>query len=141
MVGAGFSRNATLIESDAVDIPLWRDIARELFNRLYPQYADDDPQNAGKDAVAAYDALRLAQEYETGFGRSDLHKFLQELVRNSEFNPGDMHQRLLRLPWRDVFTTNWDTLLERTTPRIAERAYSVVQNIDMRFRSRANRAS
>ena len=128
MVGAGFSRNADSTEPSARDIPLWWDIAREMFHRLYPQYADD-PQNTDPDAVAAYDALKLAQEYETGFGRSDLHKFLQELVRDNEFNPGDMHQRLLRLPWRDVFTTNWDTLLERTTPRITERAYSVVQNM------------
>ena len=128
MVGAGFSRNADSTEPSARDIPLWRDIAREMFHRLYPQYADD-PQNTDPDAVAAYDALKLAQEYETGFGRSDLHKFLQELVRDNEFNPGDLHQRLLRLPWRDVFTTNWDTLLERTTSRITERAYSVVQNM------------
>ena len=130
MVGAGFSRNATSIESDMVGIPLWRDIAREMFNRLYPQYTEDDPQIAGKDALAAYDALRLAQEYETGFGRSDLHKLLQALIRDDQFNPGDTHQRLLRLPWRDVFTTNWDTLLERTTLRITERAYSVIQNMD-----------
>ena len=130
MVGAGFSRNAISIESDDLGIPLWRDITKELFNRLYPQYAGDVSQNVGKDAVAANDALRLAQEYETGFGRSDLNKFLQELVRNNEFSPGDMHVRLLRLPWRDVFTTNWDTLLERTTPHITERAYSVIQNMD-----------
>ena len=130
MVGAGFSRNAISIESDELGIPLWRDITKELFNRLYPQYADDVSQNVGKDGVAANDALRLAQEYETGFGRSDLNKFLQELVRNNEFSPGDMHVRLLRLPWRDVFTTNWDTLLERTTPHITERAYSVIQNMD-----------
>ena len=121
MVGAGFSRNADSTEPSAVDIPLWWDIAKEMFRRLYPQYA-------GTDAIAACDALRLAQEYETGFGRGDLHRLLQELVRDNEFNPGDLHQRLLRLPWRDVFTTNWDTLLERTTPRITERAYGVVRN-------------
>lgn len=127
MVGAGFSRNADSTESGAGDIPLWRDIAKEMFHRLYPQDADD-AKNSDIDAVAAYDALKLAQEYETGFGRVDLHKFLQELVRDNEFNPGDMHQRLLGLPWCDVFTTNWDRLLERTTPRITERAYGVVRN-------------
>ena len=121
MVGAGFSRNADSTEPSASELPLWQDFAREMLHRLYPQYAD-------MESVDAYDLLRLAQEYETGFGRSDLHKFLQELVRDIEFNPGDMHQRLLRLPWRDVFTTNWDTLLERTTPRITEHAYSVVRN-------------
>ena len=76
MVGAGFSRNAISIEADELGIPLWRDITKELFNRLYPQYADDVSQNVGKDAVAANDALRLAQEYETGFGRSDLSEIM-----------------------------------------------------------------
>ena len=123
MVGAGFSRNADSTTRYADDFPLWRDIAEEMFKRLYPQGADTD-------TAVAYDALKLAQEYETGFGRSDLHKFLQELVRDNEYNPGDMHRRLLGLPWRDVFTTNWDTLLERTAPLITARAYSVVQNMD-----------
>ena len=123
MVGAGFSRNAEAATPDTGDFPLWRDISKEIFHRLYPQDADTD-------MAAAYDPLCLAQEYETGFGRSDRHKLLQELVRDNEYNPGDVHQRLLRLPWRDVFTTNWDTLLERTAPRITERGYSVVQNMD-----------
>ncbi len=126
MVGAGFSRSAKPTQPDGNSIPLWRDIAREMFHRLYPQYTNDGSQNTSLDTRPDYDALRLAQEYETGFGRNDLHKFLQELVRDNEFNPGDVHRRLLRLPWRDVFTTNWDTLLERTA--ITERAYSVVQN-------------
>ena len=55
MVGAGFSRNATSIESDMVGIPLWRDIAREMYRRLYPQYAVTD-------TVTACDALRFTQD-------------------------------------------------------------------------------
>ena len=123
MVGAGFSRNAETADPGVGDIPLWQDIARQMFRKLYPQSAD-------ADAKEVHNTLRLAQEYETGFGRSDLHKFLQELIRDNEFSPSDMHQRLLRLPWRDVFTTNWDTLLERTTPHITEQAYSLIQNTD-----------
>ena len=74
--------------------------------------------------------LKLAQEYETGFGRSDLHKFLQQSVRDNDFRPAEAHVRLMKLPWRDVFTTNWDTLLETTAERIAERSYSVIRNMD-----------
>ena len=72
----------------------------------------------------------MAQEYKAAFGRSDLHLFLQNLVRDDDFKPGDMHGRLLRLPWLNVFTTNWDTLLERTRSVVAERKYSVVRNKD-----------
>jgi len=76
------------------------------------------------------DPLRLAQEYEAAFGRGELHRFLQQLVPDDDFKPGDAHTRLLRLPWRDVFTTNWDTLLERARTSAAERAYSVVRTMD-----------
>lgn len=123
MVGTGFSGNADSTEPSESEIPLWRDFAREMLHRLYPQYADTE-------SVEVSGLLRLAQEYETGFGRGDLHKLLQELVRDNEFSPGDMHQHLLRLPWRDVFTTNWDTLLERTTPHITKRAYSDCKRLD-----------
>lgn len=34
--------------------------------------------------------------------------------------------KLLRLPWTDVLTTNWDTLLERTTDKYHDRPYSIV---------------
>ena len=37
---------------------------------------------------------------------------------------------MMRLPWRDVFTTNWDTLLERTGPQVVERGYSTVVDKD-----------
>ena len=55
---------------------------------------------------------------------------IKNLVRDDYFNPGEHHTRLLRLPWRDVFTTNWDTLLERTRSSVIEHVYSVVRNMD-----------
>ena len=121
MIGSGFSRNA-LPDSD--DPPTWREVARAVSDKLYPQGGDDDL------GTATSDFLRLAQEYEAAFGRSDLHRFLRELIRDDDFSPGKIHTRLLSLPWRDVFTTNWDTLLERTRTSVAGRAYSVVQNMD-----------
>ena len=51
----------------------------------------------------------------------------KQVVRDEDFVPGDMHKRLLRLPWRDVFTTNWDTLLDETCSFVADRSYSVVR--------------
>ena len=122
MIGSGFSRSALKIRPDAVDPPLWRDIAEKMSDRLYPQ------ETGGASSAEGY--LRIAQEYETAFGRSDLHRFVQQTVRDDDFKPGDVHTRLLRLPWRDVFTTNWDTLLERVRISVPERAYSVVTNMD-----------
>ena len=59
-----------------------------------------------------------------------LHQLISQVVRDEDFVPGDMHKRLLSLPWRDVFTTNWDTLLEKTRSLVADRNYSVVQNMN-----------
>ena len=123
MVGSGFSRNAAKAQPNADDLPTWRELAREMANSLYPE-------EVNAETAPIQDALKLAQEYETGFGRSRLHRFLLRQVRDNDFNPDDAHKRLLELPWRDVFTTNWDTLLERMAERIAERSYSVVRCMD-----------
>ena len=122
MVGSGFSRSALNIRPDAKALPTWDELARQMLHKLYPQ----EP----RETSAPDDPLRLAQEYEAAFGRGELHRFLQQLVRDGDFKPGDTHTRRLRLSWRDVFTTNWDSLLERARTSAAERAYSVVCTMD-----------
>ena len=130
MVGSGFSRNAEKVRFDAEDIPLWQDIAFAIHRSLDPERANEHQRNTNVPTYTAESALRLGEEYRTAFGRSKLHEFLQQLVRDSDFSPGEAHDRLLRLPWRDVFSTNWDTLLERASSEISTPAYSVVQNMD-----------
>ena len=120
MIGSGFSRNADKPRSEVDDLPLWGDITREIVKTLYPVL--EDP--------AIHDPLRLAQQYKSTFGRSDLHRLLGQLVRDRHFLPGETHCRLLKLPWRDVFTTNWDTLLERASREVPEPSYSVVEDMD-----------
>ena len=126
MVGSGFSRNALKTRPDATDIPMWHTVARAMYNKLYPQSQRDEI--AEPSATDGF--LRLAQEYKTAFGPSALYRFLQQLVRDDDFMPGDRHIQLLSLPWRDVFTTNWDTLLERTRASVVDHAYSVVRKMD-----------
>ena len=128
MVGSGFSRNAQKTRFDARDMPLWTDIAEELFHQLYPDSPASVSYGARVVAPSVDNVLRLAQEYETAFGRSDLYRILDQLIRYTEFRPGEAHVRLLKLPWRDVFTTNWDTLLEDASPEALERPYRVVQS-------------
>ena len=54
---------------------------------------------------------------------------IANLVPDLDYRPGGMHKRLLRLPWADVFSTNWDSLLERTCPDVFERSYEIVRTI------------
>ena len=119
MIGSGFSRNAVPIRPNAGIMPTWGDVTDHFFEELYP----DDGDNRGGD-------LRIAQEYRTAFGRTALHDTLQRLIRDEEFRPSPLHERMLELPWQDIFTTNWDTLLERTRSSALERHYSVITRVD-----------
>ena len=129
MVGSGFSRNAIVASPDATEMPTWPDLAASMYERLYPFVDGDRRHSAERSTFEPGSILRLAQEYEASFGEDGLFDLVRNCVRDDYFLPGDKHHRLLRLPWRDVFTTNWDTLLERTRPSIAQTGYSLVRDI------------
>ncbi|CAI3802786.1 hypothetical protein DBADOPDK_03132 [Pseudomonas sp. MM223] len=73
------------------------------------------------------DALRLAEEYQAFFGPQSMHDSLKTAINDQAFQPGALHDELLRLPWSEVLTTNWDTLLERAAATVPERIYGVVR--------------
>lgn len=130
MVGAGFSRNAVSKRQSGQVPPTWRSLALSMYKRLYPRGNQGTGSSAGDISLATSEFLRLAQEFEAAFGRPALHRHLRYLVSDSDFAPGKPHKKLLALRWRDVFTTNWDTLLERTAPSIVKHSYSIVRNQD-----------
>ena len=130
MIGSGFSKYAQPIRPDAGELPLWHELARGMFDKLHPLSPGGSQHKAPDYASDPNGALVVAQQFKDAFGQSELHLFLQQQVRDRDFNPGEFHSRLLKLPWRDVFTTNWDTLLERTLSTVPERPYSVVHNRD-----------
>lgn len=113
MVGAGFSR---LCDRDAGSPmpPLWKTFKTVMEKEL------------GYAAGTAPDALRLAQEYRTLHGENGMDQLIQRLIPDLQWEPGSLHKKLLEMPWRDVLTTNWDTLLERTKLETPDRIYSRV---------------
>ena len=104
MVGAGFSKNARRTNSAVPEMPLWKDLARSLAHDLSTDVTD----------LSGLDPTTLASQYEARFGRVTLNKRLTELIPDLSYEPGALHVRLLNLPWADVFSTNFVTLLERT---------------------------
>ena len=130
MVGSGFSRFARNVRPGTHAPSMLQDVAIEIHKRLYPEADGPDRQASVSASANADRILSLAQEYETAFERANLHQLLQQLIRDDDLAPGKMHSRLLQLPWRDVFTTNWDTLLERTRPLVTDRGYSIVRDMD-----------
>ena len=124
MVGAGFSR-ACEREPDCPIPPIWSTFQAEM------EAALGYSKNKGPDA------LRLAQEYQTLHGNDGLDRLILRLVTDDRWTPGQLHKQLMELPWRDVLTTNWDTLLERTKPETPDRIYSCVRTIrDIALQSR-----
>lgn len=130
MIGSGFSKNAESNRPDAGELPSWGELASDISSELNPPGTDGSQPAGATASPTSKDFLQLFQDYESHFGRSALHLFLERRVRDGDFSPGELHRRILELPWRDVFTTNWDTLLERTRPLAPERGYSVVHNRD-----------
>lgn len=154
LVGAGFSRNAVPVRGTAKVMPGWNDIYRTMVDQLYPMptghpaitpaanpaskaYAHRDWLMMQAGSTSAY--LRVAEEYEAQFGRPDLDKLILKNVPDRQFVPGDLHHMLVQLPWADIMTTNWDTLLERAGEDAEERVYDVLRTVEEMSERRAPR--
>lgn len=87
-VGAGFSLNADKVTSDVPDIPLWAGLAQKFKEKL-----GDSDQN---------DPLALAESVEIAYGRSELDHLLLDSIKDADYRPSPLYEKLLRLPWSDV---------------------------------------
>lgn len=128
MVGAGFSFNAEPLAGVTKSFPSWSGLAQVMYDELNPGLSNESQGQEGikrrNDGRALANPLRLASEYEAAFGRRKLEHLIQTQIPDQDYQPGKLHELLLQLPWADVFTTNYDTLLERT--EIHGRAYQPV---------------
>ncbi|ESW77788.1 SIR2 family protein [Mesorhizobium sp. C280B] len=145
LVGAGFSRNATPVRASGGTMPDWNDIYGTMVNQLYPansgQATDQNQQRERllkqSGATSAY--LRVAEEFEAQFGRNALDKLILANVPDRQFTPGKLHEMLVQLPWADIMTTNWDTLLERAAESAEERVYDILRTVEEIPEARAPR--
>ncbi|MDC6381456.1 SIR2 family protein [Pseudomonas graminis] len=111
MVGAGFSRSAASTGDASKKLPLWNYFSTKLADELHSN--SNDP-------------LRLAEEYCAYFGKQALHDLIKKEINDAAWEPGELHKSLLELPWSEILTTNWDTLLERASTEVHQPIYSVV---------------
>lgn len=128
MVGAGFSRNAIVITSNTKKFPLWKELSDAMFEALYPQenLSIHEREELRGRLASIGNSTKLASQYEAVFGRDALNRFLLKEIPDESYQPSKLHELLLSLPWSDVFTTNYDTLLEKTRTAIHNRKYDLV---------------
>ncbi|NVC65224.1 SIR2 family protein, partial [Vibrio sp. 05-20-BW147] len=115
MVGAGFSKNASS------KFPSWNELGDIFYEKLYGEKPESNK-------VRYCNVLKLADSVEAVFGRNTLNHILTSEIPNTLVEPVEIHHTLLSLPWVDVFTTNYDTLLEKATENVSSRRYDVVVN-------------
>lgn len=116
MIGAGFSRCSASHVDGKRQLPLWRDLAAKLAEGL-----DREDKE-----LAFSDPLRLAEEYRAYFGDAALNDLIKAELQDEAWIPGPNYTNLLALPWSEVLTTNWDTLLERSAPEVNYPIYGIV---------------
>ncbi len=126
MVGAGFSKNT--IENSPSSKPFlnWHQLSNIFFEKLHGR------EPSTKENYL--NPLKLAEEFCAAFGRPVLEKLLQTSLPDLEHSPSDLHKKLLELQWNDVFTTNYDTLLERT--KVSQKYDVVLNKTDLVFSQR-----
>ena len=120
-VGAGFSKNA-IPKLGAKLPPDWNELGDLFFEKTRHR------KPKAKDRAYA-NVLRLAEEVNCFCGRESLSDLIRESINDANLEPSDLHLQLLSLPWKDVYTTNYDTLLDRAANRLngrGKRAYSLI---------------
>jgi len=114
MIGAGFSKNSH--ES----FPDWD----QLGNIFYKKIHNKEPEGHQH----YLNILKLANEVQAAFGRPALDQLLRSSIPDKKYEPSSLHIKLLELPWNDVFTTNYDTLLEHACANVDSQKFDVVIN-------------
>ncbi len=120
MVGSGFSKNATPNSASCPSFPNWDELGDEFYKKLHGRMPDE--------SMKYLNVLKLADEVQAQFGRPALNQLLRDVIPDTDYEPSPLHKKLLSLSWSDVFTTNFDTLLERACASITSPRYDIVVN-------------
>lgn len=133
MVGAGFSKNAKSKGAKDIQPPNWNELADKMYCELYPELSDMDnkqKQEWEKQRIiktSGKNVTKLAEEYIVNFDRNKMNRLIENSIADDLFLPGELHKRLLKLAWEDIFTTNYDTLLEQAANLVfRENSYQLI---------------
>lgn len=117
MIGAGFSKNAK--KAPSVNVKDWNALTEDFLDRIYTK---EERKNLNLRFVSP---LRIASQIEASYGRHELEDIIKCAVPDESLTPGILHEELVSLPWKDIFTMNYDTLIERAAKAVGKK-YEVV---------------
>ncbi|MEE3080391.1 MAG: SIR2 family protein [Bdellovibrionota bacterium] len=130
MIGAGFSKNSFSL-SDNSRMPDWEELGRKILSRLYPETSESRQmlKKLAKQYSGSNGAVELAGEFAELYGESELNKIIEEEIKDHHFLPTELHKEVFKFPWADIFTTNYDTLLEKALTDSIGRRYEIIKKI------------
>lgn len=121
-VGAGFSKNAKVLSGGKLP-PNWN----ELGDIFYKTARKKNPADSDR---AYANVLRLAEEVKCMYDKDYLTALIKEAINDQNLVPSELHEQLLSLPWKDIFTTNYDSLLEKSIALLKKKgecAYTTIR--------------
>src|SRR5690625_4520535 len=97
MVGSGFSLNANKLDDSLDSLSTWLGVKNRILEGLNQSELPDSE-----------DVLDISESYVSEYGRESLDTLIKQTVPDQNYEPGEIHKSLLKLPWSDIYTTNYD---------------------------------
>lgn len=110
--GAGLSHLCPPIPPHQKRLPLWRDLAEQVCARFHTDGDEVSLEDFGGDLLALFDYLSKREN-----GKSRLEMAVRDLLDTSKVSLSKSHELIADLPWAEVWTTNYDDLLEQSFQR------------------------
>ncbi len=101
-VGAGVSLQAKPKKDRTARMPLWKELADRVAENRNVKVNDFKGN-----------ILELFDSISTSQSRRDLEDAIRQELRSEDFDPGNVHNKIAKLPWKRIYTTNYDDLLKR----------------------------
>lgn len=98
IIGAGFSKNADQ------SFPSWAELVFQALSEL----------GYNEESIPSCRYIEILSEYELTFSRKKLIQLVNRVIDDNSVYPSEEYRKCLSLPWIDIFTTNYDRLLEKT---------------------------
>ena len=101
-VGAGLSHLAIAKDGSGRRLPLWNELMEQVASSCH-----EDAEAFDGNPLDLFDAVAYAQD------RFTLEEAVRKQIDDHAYKLSSAHFALAKLPWNSVFTTNYDSLLQR----------------------------